>query len=175
MIPLEKYPFSIRLLHWLIAVMIIGLLTIGLIMTGMAHDNPSRATLYSLHKSFGITVLLLGLLRLWLRLRLYIPPLPEALPALERKLAHYGHYMFYVFMVAMPVSGYVMSTSYGLPVKWFGLELPRLLTVDKARGQLAADFHAWAAYTLIALIVLHVAGVLKHLIKERINLLARMT
>lgn len=170
----DKYPFSIRLLHWLIALFIIALLTVGFVMTGMDKADPLRGTLYGLHKSFGVTVLMLAVLRLSLRLKLGTPPLPAVIPALERTLAGLGHGTLYAFMFLMPISGYVMSTSYGLPVKWFGLALPRLVDVDKARGALAADIHYFAAYALIGLLAAHVGAVAFHYFRQRVNLLRRM-
>jgi len=169
-----KYSLPIRILHWIIALLIIGLITVGLIMSDLPKDAPNRPLLYSVHKSFGVTVLFLAVLRFALRLRLGGPPLPLAIPAMERILAQLGHYAFYGFMIAMPVSGYIMSNSFGLSVKWFGIELPKLFPTDRETGHLAADFHSLAAYSLIGLILLHVAGVVKHYLKERINLLSRM-
>jgi cytochrome b561 len=169
-----KYPLAIRILHWLIAFIIIGLLIAGLIMTGMEKDNPNRSLLYSLHKSFGVTIIFLAVLRLTLRLWLGTPPLPSTIPAQERRLAHFGHWGFYLFMFGMPITGYMLSNSFGLSVHWFGVNLPRLFDVDRARGEFAANLHEYGAYTLIGLITLHVAGVIKHGWKERINLLSRM-
>jgi len=171
---IEKYPLAIRILHWLIAVMIIGLLAVGLYMTGLSRDNPNRALLYGLHKSFGVTVLVLAFVRLGLRLKLGVPKLPEVIPWIEQKLAELGHYALYGFMIAMPLSGYIMSNSFGLTVKWFGIELPRLVTIDKARGLLALDAHTYMAYALIGLIVVHAGAVVLHYIKHRVNLLNRM-
>ena len=170
----SKYPLSIRILHWLMAIIIICLLAVGLIMSDMPKTDPLRGTLYSLHKSFGVTILMLFVLRLALRLKLGKPPLPDSIPRSERILAELGHWALYGFMVAMPVSGYLMSTSYGLPVKWFSLALPKLVGIDKDRGMLASDFHTYAAYALIALLVLHVSAVLLHYVKHRTNLLRRM-
>jgi cytochrome b561 len=170
----DKYPLIIRVLHWLMAALIIGLLTVGLIMTGMDRSDPLRNQLYSLHKSFGVTVLVLAVLRLALRLRLGIPALPQAIKALERLFAHLGHMGLYFFMLVIPLSGIVMSNSYGYGVSWFGLELPHIVGVDKERGHFAADAHELLAYALIGLISLHVLGALKHYVRERINLFKRI-
>ncbi len=171
----DKYPLSIRVLHWLMAITIIGLLAVGLIMSDMSKSDPLRATLYSLHKSFGITVLMLASLRLALKLKLGGPSLPGTIPAMERHLATLGHWALYGFMFLMPVSGYVMSASYGLPVRWFGITVPRLVSIDKARGALASDIHEFAAYALIGMLLLHVGAVALHYISHHVNLLKRMT
>jgi cytochrome b561 len=174
LIAVLKYPLTLRLFHWLIAILIIGLLCIGLYMSDLSRDNPNRALLYSLHKSFGVTVLFLSLLRIGIRLTSFIPPLPEIIPVIERRLAHASHYLFYGFMIAIPVSGYAMTNSFGFPVKWFGISLPILFPINKSFGALANDFHSYAAFTLIGLICLHIAGVIKHYWKERLNLLTRI-
>jgi cytochrome b561 len=170
----NKYPLIIRILHWLMALLIIGLLIVGLIMTGMDKDDPNRSLLFALHKSFGLTVLMLAALRLVLKLLLGGPPLPMAIPFFERLLATLGHWALYAFMFAMPISGYVLSTSFGLPVKWFGIPMPKLVGIDKTRGELAGDFHEFAAYALIMLLLIHVGAVAIHYFKERVNLLKRM-
>ena len=74
----------------------------------------------------------------------------------------------------MPISGYTMSTSFGLSVHWFGVTLPKLMGVDKERGALAADIHGYGAWVLIALICGHVGAVLWHYLRQHINLLRRM-
>ncbi len=169
-----KYPLPIRITHWIMALLIISLLAVGLIMADMPRENPLRGTLYGLHKSFGVLVFLLCFLRITFRVRLGVPAFPEVVPALDRKFAHMTHYAFYLFMLAMPLSGYLMSNSFGFPVKFFGIELPRLIGPDKTLGHLFGNFHYYAGLTLIAVILLHVAGVVKHRITERINLLQRM-
>ncbi len=170
----EKYPLTIRLLHWLMALLIIGLLIVGFVMSSLPNGDPMHGTLVSLHKSFGITVLALALVRLVLRLTLALPPLPESIPRRERLLAHLGHWRSYGFMVAMPLSGYLMSASYGLPVKCLGILVPRAVSIDKARGEQAWDIHSYGAYALVIMLLLHVGAVLLHYLRERVNLLKRM-
>ena len=156
------------------AAMIIGLLVAGFVMVDVPKTEPMHHTLYSLHKSIGITIIMLALLRLGSWLRFGAPLLPDAIPAPHRRFAHVGHWAFYGFMVLMPVSGYVMSISNGQPVKWFGSALPRLLSEDKTRGAMAGDIHAYAAYILIGMLVLHAGAVIWHYFFERVNLLRRM-
>ena len=169
-----KYPVAIRLLHWIMALLIISLLIMGLVMSGMERTDPNRAYLYNLHKSLGVTVLALAFLRLAIRLRSTLPPLPEMIPVIERKLAALGHLGLYVFMLAIPLSGIIMTNSYGFAVKWFDVELPRFVGANRDFGHLAGEAHEWLAYALIGLLLAHVVGALKHLIKERINLFKRL-
>src|SRR5437868_2685070 len=91
--------------HWAIAIIIIGLLTVGLIMADMPV-SPDKFKLYGLHKSFGITVLLLALFRLGWKAANHSPLLPDTLNRLEKFLAHAGHGILYVLMFAMPLSGW---------------------------------------------------------------------
>lgn len=170
----DKYPRNMRILHWLMAIMIIGLLVCGLIMGELPRDNPLRDQIYFLHKSFGVAVLLLAALRFIIRLFSYIPPLPEMIPAIEQKLAHLGHLGLYFFMFAMPISGILMSNGYGYAVPFFGLELPKVIEPNRDTGQLAREAHEYMAFALIGLIGLHVLGALKHAVKERINLFRRI-
>jgi cytochrome b561 len=170
----EKYAVIIRVLHWPTAAVIISLLVAGFIMVDVPKAEPMHHTLYSLHKSFGITIMILAALRLGLKLKFGAPLLPEAIPALHRRFAHLGHWALYGFMFLMPASGYVMSVSNGQPINWFGSVLPRLLNEDKARGAMAGDIHAYAAYILIGMLVLHTGAVFWHYLFEKVNLLRRM-
>lgn len=170
----DKYSLSMRVIHWLMAVIVISLLIIGLVMTDISRDDPLRKTLYDLHKSFGIIVFLLCILRILVRSRATVPPLPEIIPLIERVLARSGHYLFYLLMLAMPVSGYLMVNSFGFSVKLFGIDLPKIVNADREFGSLMSDFHSAAGFTFIGIIGLHVMGVIKHYLKERVNLLRRM-
>jgi cytochrome b561 len=172
---MEKYPLAIRITHWLMALLILCLLAIGLVMTGIPRSDPLHNTLYGLHKSFGVVVLCLWLLRVCLRLALGTPVLPGTIPAMDQKLAHAGHALLYLLMIAMPLSGILMTNSFGFSVNFFGImELPKVIGINKSLGGLFSEFHTYAAYALIGLIVLHVAGLIKHRLKERVNLLQRM-
>ncbi len=171
---MEKYPLSLRITHWLMAIIIVGLLIIGPIMGDMPRTDPLRDTLFSLHKSFVVLVLLLFCVRVFLRLRLGVPALPGVISVIEQKLAHFGHYAFYGFMFIMPVSGILMTNLFGFPVHFFGVALPGIIGADKAVAHIVANFHSVAGFTLMGVVALHVAGVIKHRVKEGVNLLDRM-
>ena len=89
----EKYHVSIRVLHWLMALIILSMIAVGWYMEGLASDAPGRGDLYSLHKSFGVIALVLVFLRLGLRLMLGVPDLPDSIPLIIRKIAHFAHYL----------------------------------------------------------------------------------
>lgn len=170
----EKYALEIRVLHWLMAIAIAGMLIVGFIVAGIPKDEPARHLYLGLHKSFGVTLFALAAVRLLSRLFARVPSLPDTLPSMQRALSHAAHLAFYGLMFLMPMSGYVMSISMGQPVRWFGFAVPRLLAEDHARGQLAGNVHAVAAYALLALLTLHVGAVAWHYFVDRVNLLRRM-
>ena len=159
---IDKYSPSMRLLHWLMALIIIGLTVLGIYMTGL-DKTPFKFQLYGLHKSFGFIALLLIALRIIIRSRSRVPALPAALTAVERKLAHAGHHALYLLMVIMPVSGYVMSSAH--PERhgaWlFGYRLPDLPASEFWSG-LMHQTHSIAGYVLVVVLVLHIAGAVKH-------------
>ena len=119
-------PFSYdnvaKTLHWLIAFAIIAMLIIGWTMTNIGKDNPWRFGLFQWHKSIGITILLLSLIRLVWRLTHTAPPLPEHMPAWEKFAAKATHWFFYVLIIGMPLAGWVLisSSPISLPTMLYG-------------------------------------------------------
>lgn len=174
--PHPLYPCTLRTLHWLIAALILGLIAVGYYMAGIADDDPLRGTLYGLHKSFGVAALVLIAIRIAVRLRHTIPPLPSSLPRLERRAAHAAHILLYIGMVGVPVSGLVMSMAGGHGVAFFGIPLPNPMETDRALAKLAHDAHGILPYVLLGVIALHIAGELKHRFFDRPehDVLARM-
>jgi cytochrome b561 len=170
-------------LHWLIALAIITLLTLGLVMTSLGNDEISlKFKLYQLHKSIGITVLSLSLLRLLWRLAHRPPPAPPNQPAWERRAAKFLHIAFYCFMLGMPLTGWaIVSTSaFNIPTVLYGVipwpDLPYLGTLHNkaAANDVFENIHSYAAYVLIGAVVLHVAAALKHHFLNRDLVLWRM-
>lgn len=170
----EKYPLSIRILHWLIALCVLSLIGAGWYMTGLAREDALRPVIYDLHKSFGVAVLALASLRLLIRLRRSVPPFPVSVRLWEAHTALLTHRLLYAFAMVVPVLGYLMSDGYGFGVKFFDVPLPKLFPTNRTWAEWANQAHAWLAYTLLALIALHVAGALKHLVMDRINLFKRI-
>jgi cytochrome b561 len=159
----QKYHISIRIIHWLMAVIILGMIGVGWFMVGLDKSVPYRANLYFLHKSFGVTILLLVILRLILRISTKIPPLPTAIPLIIRRLVRVDQAFIYIFMFAVPLSGYAMTNMFGHGVDFFGLgEIPRIFSENIELGKLIHNSHKVLAYTLLALVTLHILGALKH-------------
>jgi len=159
----QKYGPVSRLLHWSSAVIIFGLIGIGLYMTGLDREDPSRRELYDLHKAFGSLVLLLSLVRVVWILYAKLPALPEGLKTWERKLAISAKHLLYLLIFVLPITGYCMSTFFGYPVSFFGqFELPVLFAKNKETAELFKELHSVSAYLLISVLALHISGALKH-------------
>lgn len=168
-------------LHWLIAVLVIGNLAGGLLLDRL-FDSPDPAmrglggSVIALHKSVGLTVIALTLVRLGWRLGHSPPPLPAHMTRGERLLARGSHIGFYGLLLALPLSGWaMMSTGPKVgPVSWFGLfEVPPL-PLPAALGDLFHDSHGMLGWTMLALVGLHLLAVVKHRIFDRDDVLARM-
>ena len=177
-----RYNTVAKTLHWLIALLIITMLALGWTMTNVGKDYPYRFQLFQLHKSLGITILLLSLIRLAWRLLHRAPPLPIAMPGWEKLAARSTHVLFYVFMIGMPLTGWaIVSTSpLNLPTYLFGTifwpNLPVLPELANKRevGHIFGAMHGWGAYILAALLVLHVGAAVKHHWINRDDVLIRM-
>lgn len=170
----ERYGIVAILFHWLMALMVIGLLGVGLYMTS-AEKTPSVFKLYGLHKSMGAILLVLVCLRLLWRQLNTQPSLPETLPKFQRLAAHMAHYGLYFFMFAMPLSGWLMSSAAGFPVSVFGLfTLPNLVAPDNALRMFFGEAHELMAWALMALIVAHAGAALQHHFLLKDTVLRRM-
>lgn len=161
------------LLHWLIAAIVITMLIIGLYMTDLPLGTE-KLKWYGLHKSIGIIILMLISIRLIWRLMNITPSLGN-LPRWEKFAARTVHWAFYVFLFAMPLSGWMMSSAAGLTVSFFGwFNLPNFVPENETLFHFMETAHTWLAYGLIATICLHVAAALKHSLIDQDDILLRM-
>lgn len=162
------YPLSLRLLHWLMAIGIIGLIVSGWYMAGLDGEASNKYDLYPLHKSFGVLIILTLIVRFTLRLsaqaQAKIPTAPSVLKPWEKQASHAAHLGLYLLMAAVPVSGYVMSGAYefGHGINFFWTLLPDLVPKDLALFEAAKSLHGPLAYGLTAIVTIHVAAVIKH-------------
>jgi cytochrome b561 len=168
----QKYPASMRAFHWLRALVVIGTLSVGLLMVNLPDDLPAKfEQLYPNHKQFGLLAMLLGLVQLVLRMRARhrLPGPPAGLRPWERMLSTTVHRAFYVLLIVVPLMGYSMSSTFtqsdGVPF-FFGL-LPELLPKNDNWFEVFRLLHRIFAYTLLTLVVLHVAGALKHRLLDK--------
>ena len=176
---LDRYSRTAIGLHWLLALMIIGSFGVGLYMADLPM-SPLRLRLVNWHKWAGVTILALSAVRLAWRLSHTPPPLPDAvvraMPRWQRQLHQGTLCMLYVLFFAVPLLGWAYSSALGLPVVWLGLvQLPDFVAHDEALAKsVLLPLHRAGAYLLAALVVVHVAGVLKHRWIDRADLLPRM-
>lgn len=170
----SHWPTSVRLLHWLGVLLLLGAAMIGLLMVDMEKGSDLRRFCYGLHKSLGIAALGLGLLRLCVR-SLTRGPAPLPGPAWQLRLAHLSHVLMYVLLLALPLSGWLLNSVAGQPLPWFGLfELPALAAKNPAwRGPLDTA-HVVLFWTLVGMVVMHVSAVVHHGLYLRDDTLQRM-
>lgn len=161
------------LFHWIMALLIIGLLILGLYMVSLPI-GLEKLKLYGWHKEYGFLVLALVLFRLIWRL-INITPSLSSLPWFEKIAARLVHWAFYAFMFALPLSGWLITSAAGLPASFFGLfTLPNLIPPNAALLGLFSEIHKWLGYGLIFTIFLHICGALKHHFIDKDNILRRM-
>jgi cytochrome b561 len=171
--PAARYGLTAMVLHWLLALMILGSLGVGLYMTGLAL-TPTRLKLYNWHKWAGMTILVLSALRLLWRATHRPPPMPP-MPAWQQRAAAASHALMYGLFFAVPLAGWAYSSAAGFPIVWFGvLPLPDWVSPDRELAEAIKPLHRGLAYALAALVVLHVAAALKHHFVDRDGLLRRM-
>ncbi|MGF6772274.1 cytochrome b561 [Paraburkholderia sp. GAS199] len=168
------FPATSRILHWLMAVLILAMLFIGV---GMAASNTGQySTLVSIHKPLGIAILILAALRLVNRLINPPPPLPADLPGIQRFAAHASHLALYAFMFALPLVGWSMLSAAGYPIVLFGpLQLPPILPKSPSVYASLRELHTVLAYLLFATVLLHFAAALFHGLIRRDGVLESMT
>lgn len=170
----NSYTRPAIVLHWLTALLILSTFPLAMYMTDL-QLSPLKLQLYSYHKWIGVTVLLLVLARLAWRIGHKPPALQADLPLWQQRAAHGVHHLLYVLMLCIPLSGWLMSSAKGVPVVYLGLlQLPDLVAKDKALGKLLGTTHELLSYTLLLLVALHLAAVIKHHFIDRDDTLSRM-
>ena len=170
----HRYTATAISLHWLIAIGIAGTFSLGLYMHELPL-SPTKLQLYSWHKWAGVSLFALIVVRLLWRATHAAPPLPAQMPALQRLAANATHWALYALMVAVPLSGWLMSSAKGFQTVWFGvLPLPDLVAKDAALGDLLQDVHEALNLTMLGLVLLHAAAALKHHFIDRDDVLIRM-
>lgn len=169
-----KYSLLVRINHWVMVFLIIGLLGMGLWMTGLADDYPGKYDYYGLHKSFGMVALFYIIFRLSIRLRSQIPELPAEISKRDSILSAITVFALYICMFMMPLSGYLMSSFGGYPVSMFGISVPSIVDKNPELGGFFHSMHVLGGQAFIGIIVLHLLGTIKHLVVEKVNLLKRI-
>ncbi|MCQ8185379.1 cytochrome b [Parvularcula maris] len=173
----QRYSSVAKALHWLIAVMIIVQIPTGFIMHNLAFSE-TKYTMYQLHKSFGLIVLTLSLLRLGWRLTHKAPALPDHMKPWERVLARITHVGFYALIIGIPLTGWLMvsASPLGIDTKiFYVIPVPHWpVPVGEAAESFWIETHEVLAKITIGLLVLHVGGALKHHFVDKDSVLLRM-
>lgn len=165
-----RYGLVALTLHWLIALAVIAMLALGFLMGEAREGSALQFQLFQWHKSIGITILLLTVLRLVWRLINRQPPFPPTMRPWERALARLTHFAFYMLLFALPLSGWAMvsASPLGIPTLLYGIvpwpNLPWAARAEdpEALEAMLSETHEVLAFTMIALLLLHVAGALRH-------------
>jgi len=173
-VPSDGYTSLAKTLHWITAILVFGMLGVGLWMTDLPI-SLLKLQIYGWHKWIGLTVLVLTLLRLGWRWHASPPPLPDTVTRWERKAAPLGHAALLVLLLAMPLSGWLMSSAAGVSVVWFGaLPLPDLVPRDPELFEALRTTHYVLSRLLIVVVTLHVAAVIRHDLFRRDGIFRRM-
>ena len=175
-----RYHISLRVLHWLMAPGFVFMWACGYGMTEfVADDSPLQEFLFGLHISIGVTLLFLLATRIVLRLRFAAPPLPQAIPKLERKGAAAGHLALYFLPVIIILAGWMETDFGGHGVEWFGVAMPKIFPTREflfgvELEEILAEIHEIAAYTMLTIAAIHIAAVIKHR-RDGHDVLSRIT
>jgi cytochrome b561 len=170
----ERWGPVSQLLHWTIVLLILGQGTAGLLMTEM-RNSPDKIQVYALHKSFGLTILALVMLRLLWRWYAGAPRSVVGTPQWQERIASLTHWALYALLFAIPLSGWALNSAAGFPLQWFGLfNLPAITGKDHDVHELAEELHELLFWILVSLALVHAAAAFYHHLFQRDDTLARM-
>ena len=169
-----RYTATAQALHWVTSALIFAVLPLAWVMVNMGETSEHRTLIYNLHKSVGLTILALAAVRLIWRATHPAPPLRHT-ARWEANAAFASHWLLYFVLVAMPVTGYLLSAGSGRPISYFGLfSIPGMAKnpdIDHVATWLHVAVGQWLVY---ALILLHLAGTAWHIVVRRDGALGRM-
>ncbi|TCL65244.1 cytochrome b [Rhizobium sp. BK251] len=155
-----------RLLHWLMAIAILAMLFIGVGM--LSTTMPKYVALLATHKTLGIAILVLAVIRLIVRFVSGAPALPADLPEPMKLAAHLSHYALYALMIGMPLIGWAMMSAGAYPVVLYGdIRLPAILPQNDWTHTLLWNAHSYLAFLFFALVLMHIAAALFHALVRR--------
>ena len=169
-----RYGAVAQTLHWLIAALVVVMFGLGWYM-GDLPLGPRKLELYQLHKSIGLTIFALAVLRLCWRLTHPVPPLPAHMAPWERAAARTSHALLYAMLLIQPMIGFLQSNAANFPVVvWDVLPLPALIAPDEPLADRLVDVHEWGARIILFLVLLHIAAALRHHFWLKDDVLRRM-
>jgi len=170
----DKWGRGVRILHWSMAVLML-LQAVGGWIGHELDRSPLKVDVLTAHKSLGITLLFLVMIRLALRLGHAPPPPPEGSGRWEIRAAHLSHFALYLLMIALPLSGWLTASTSIVPWKlWWVIPWPSIAPVDEHLHDIAGELHEALVWWLVAIIAVHIAAALWHHLVRRDNVLLRM-
>lgn len=173
--PPARYPRALITLHWLTLLLLVAVYCLMEFRGAFPRGSEPRELMKALHYSFGLTVLLLVAPRLLLRLRGPTPPITPPPSAALRVSAAAGHVALYLFMLGMPLGGWLLLSAEGDPIAFWGLSVPPLVAPEKSLAHLIEDLHETGATAGYFLVGLHAAAALFHHLVRRDDTLRRMS
>jgi len=170
----DHYPATSKLLHWLIAASVLTTAPVAIAMTRVAK-GPTQDALYNFHKSLGVLILILMILRVINRLAAgALTAAPEIEPW-QKTVSSVVHTTLYVLLLAMPIVGYIANQAFGAPTPFFGLfNLPQFIGKNEELAKQLFTLHRWAGYLLILIVLTHVSAALYHHFARGDSVLKRM-
>lgn len=172
--PAAGYTPGARWLHWITAALVLFLIPAGIYIANI-EDGPYHNQIYDLHKSVGFLILPLVLVRLVYRLTHTPPPLPADIPMIQQIAAHVNHWGLYVMLILQPLIGWIGTSAYPAPVKFFGLfEWPRIWREDREFSETMLDIHGWIGIVIALFVLAHIGAALFHHFVRRDGVLTRM-
>lgn len=176
-----KYALSQRLLHWIIALMVLGALAVGMLLGFLGFSGAKDAfgiditnLLYKYHKTFGVLILGLMVIRIIVKMAKGAPDYAQPLTRFEHLASNAVHGLLYLCLFAMPVLGWLGTGANGFPVEFFNWKLPAILARDKDLGGVLMELHGILGWTLATLIFIHIGAALRHAIVMKDGVLQRM-
>ncbi len=170
----NKYSTMAVILHWVMAIMILAMIGLGVYMVDLPKGSDERSAYFALHKSIGLTLALLALIRLGWKITHAAPPLPDSIDAGRRKLITATHHLLYVLMIVQPLSGYISSSFSGYKTRFWGIPLPNWGWKAPELNELFTTIHDVSAFCLVTLLVLHIGGAISHAMRREHEITRRM-
>ena len=178
----DRFSLVQRLLHWLLALLVIPALGVGMTLGWLGFDGARDAfgmevtnALYTGHKTIGVLILALMTLRLVLRLTLGAPPPVPILTPFERLASQVVQAAMYLVLLALPLVGWLATAAGGYPVQFFAWTLPGLIAKDPALSEQLFELHGLLGWALLALLALHIGGALQHWLVKHDGVMRRMS
>ena len=169
-----SFSSTAKWLHWLVALSVLIIIPVGIAMNGV-DPGPVQDSLYNLHKSLGVLIFILMMLRIANRLAVGAPPPEPGLPAWQHWASSTVHWLLYILLLVMPIIGYVANSAFGATTPFFGLfELPPIVAKNEALSERLFNLHMLLGFVVAALAIIHIGAALQHAVLLRDKVLQRM-